>query len=502
MESKKRVGIWIRVSTEEQAESESPEHHEQRARWYCDAREWTVATVYHLEAVSGKSVMEHPEAKRMLKDIKEGFITGLVFSKLARLARSTKDLLAFSDYFQEHGADLISVQETIDTSTPAGRLFYTIISAMAQWEREEIASRVAASVPVRAKLGKPLGGAAPYGYRWEGGEKEKRLVIDEEEAPVRKLMYEIFDQCKRKKTTAQELNRRGYHTRSGEKFTDTTVDRLLRDPMAKGLRRANYTKSLGAGKQWALKPSEEWVLVECPAIVSEDLWNSCNAFLDEQRKKLKRMGRRSAFLLAGYVACTCGQKMYVFHNHPVYSCRKCKNRIAAETIDAIYYETLESFLLADGDVTKYIEQSDATLQEKEALLNISKAQSLKLKSQMEELEDMRIKREITSERFVARYKPLEEQQAGLQEQIAELEGTIGMLQVQRLSSDTVLHEAKKLYRQWPQLPFEDRRTLVETITEHIGIDNDTDEVTIRFSYLPAPHLPQNTGTKQHNYRGS
>jgi hypothetical protein len=99
---KKAVGIWIRVSTEDQAQGDSPHHHEARARHYAAAKDWEVKEVYDLAGVSGKSVMEHPETKRMLADVRRGHISALIFSKLARLGPETPvSSWTFSDIFRD-----------------------------------------------------------------------------------------------------------------------------------------------------------------------------------------------------------------------------------------------------------------------------------------------------------------------------------------------------------------------------------------------------------------
>lgn len=494
MESLKRVGIWIRVSTDMQVDAESPEHHERRARYYIESKEgWQVMEVYRLEAVSGKSVMGHAEAKRMLADIRSGHITGLVFSKLARLARSTKELLEFADIFRTEQADLISLSENIDTSSPAGRLFFTIISAMAEWEREEIASRVQASVPIRAKMGKSLGGQASYGYKWDNN----TLVLDETEAPIRKLLYELFIRHQRKLSTARALNDLGYRTRNGSEFSDTTVLRLLRDPTAKGERRANYTKSPGKDKHWSLKPQSEWVIMPCPAIVSADLWDKCNSILDAQEKKVVRISVKAVYLLSGFVQCTCGKTMYVRHVSKMYLCSVCKTRISAEDIDEIYQVYLKDYL---GSINheEFVAQSDAQLQEKKLLLETTRKERNRLSKRMNDLLTLRLDGEITKETFNEQHAPMETQLRQLDEQLPELEAEIDVRTMQLLSSDAILTEVQHLHYNWADMTFEQKRGIVETITTSIVVG--TDEITINLAY--APTIASNPKNVPHNSRGS
>lgn len=470
------VGIWIRVSTEKQVRDESPEHHEHRARHYIEAKGWRLTRIYRLEGVSGKNLMRHPETKRMLQDIKSGTINGLVFSKLARLARSTRQLLEFADIFRTAKANLISLSENIDTGSAAGMLFFTIISAMAEWEREEIASRISASIPVRAKLGKSLGGQAAFGYSW----KDKQFVVNESEAPVRKLMYEIFLRTLRRQTTAEELNRLGHRTRKGALFSGTTIGRLLRDTTAKGERIANYTRTTDDGKRIVLKPKSDWTITSCPPIVPKQIWESANLILAEQQTPEGRIGRRSLYLFAGFVRCSCSKKMYVKRSR-FYKCRECNIKMHISDVEEIFLKFLTD-CMQNINLTGFIENSRKSLTNKRVMFEEALDEKVMLEKTVQRHVAMRTDGWITKEKFVSELHLLNAKLAGLETFLQKIQIQLDTETVQLELKEERARQAMLLVSDWTTLDFQRKRTIIETVTKRISIGKQDVDIELYFHH--------------------
>ena len=477
-EAKKRVGIWIRVSTEDQAQGDSPEMHERRGREYASFCDWNVVEVYDLAGVSGKTVMEQPEAKRMMADVKRGHITGLIFSKLARLARNTKELLEFAEFFRQHNADMISLQERVDTSTPAGRLFYTIIAAMAQWEREETVDRVNANIAIRAKIGTALGGPAPFGYQW----KDKRLIPHPDEAPVRKLMYELYMKHKRKKTVIKLLTNAGHRTRRGSKFTPHTLTRLIQDPTAKGVHRINYTTRAGPTSPWSLKPESEWKFHKIPAIISEQVWNACNVLIDDSLSKQKRPTKRPAHIFASLTFCHCGQKMNVPSNNRKYVCRTCKNKVGVDALEEAYVANIRDFGHSTDAIDVYLKSSDTAFDEKEQFLAAQREALLDTKREIQKTFELYQKGKLDADCFAKFHDPLADKQKQLETAIPRLEAELDIMKVHSLSTGEIARNAKNLAEHWQEMTYEEKLQLVELITEKIVVGHD--DVDLHFHYTP------------------
>jgi site-specific DNA recombinase len=476
--SPKDIGIWIRVSSEDQARGESPAHHLERAKAYAASRGWTVKEVYDLAGISGKSVKEHPEARRMMADIKRRHITGIIFSKLARLARNTKELLEFSEFFREQQADLISLQDSIDTSTPSGRMFYTFQAAQAQWEREEIADRQKASILVRAKLGKTINGQAPFGYQW----KDRKLVVQPDEAPIRRKMYELYLQYRRKGTVAKLLNAAGHRTKEGFLFHDITVTRMLTCPSAKGVYYFNRIRKTGA---WAgtEKPEAEWGKVECEAIVPEEQWDQVNRLMEEQVKKWKKPGKVPMNPFGNRIWCQCGGKMYARTDSPKYHCRKCNRKIPVETFEELMRHELHQFYGSKEQVAVRLEDAQKNLTATEQALAALQRQIQKVREDMKQTHQLYLDGQVTSQGFGEFYKPAEERLNQMLAELPKLEADFARLKVDRVSVEEVIYEAKNLYEQWPKMDVDRKRTIVEAIFEKVEIGEG--KINITYSGLPS-----------------
>lgn len=477
-----QVGIWIRVSTEDQARGESPKNHEARARMYAELKGWTVVEMYDLSGVSGKSVSEHPEAQRMFADVVSGKIKGLIFSKLARLARNTRELLDFSEFFQKHNANLVSLEESLDTSTPAGRLLYTVIGALAQWEREEISARVAASIPIRARQGKPTGGKGAFGYMW----KDRQFVPNPKEAPTIRRAYELYLETGKLLKTCQKLHEEGFRTRKGI-FRPVTLKRFLQDTVYKGIRRANYSKSKGNKKSWILKPEEDWVFTEVEPIVEEDIWDKVNALLDKNASPFqKKLPKEGKYLFSGLLQCKCGTKLYVAPYSgmkvPRYRCRECCFKLNEDVLEEHFLKALKTMIVKPEEL-KAVSDYEAERQSREERLELLKREIKSVDVKIDTLLDLIGDQTIDRGNFSERFMPLKERKEQILAEIPRLQAEIDFAKANNIAKDFLLERATNFASMWPILDDDEKRKLVHDLVDNVEIGDDS--LHFVFSYSPS-----------------
>ncbi|MCL2752761.1 MAG: recombinase family protein [Defluviitaleaceae bacterium] len=187
----KTAAIYIRVSTEAQREEGySIDAQKEMLTAHCVSK-GIKNYAYYIDGGFTGSNIERPQMQLLISDIKQGKISHVVVYKLDRLSRSQKDTLyLIEDVFNPHGVDFISMNESMDTSTPLGRLMLGILSAFAQLERENIRERTRMGMRERVKSGKWMGGGrTPFGYDYD--EITGTLVPNKDAERVRKV-YELY----------------------------------------------------------------------------------------------------------------------------------------------------------------------------------------------------------------------------------------------------------------------------------------------------------------------
>ena len=229
----KKCYIYTRVSTAAQIDGYSLEAQMQSLKEYAEYRELQIAGSYQDAGKSGKNIKGRPAFQQMMADVmaQKDDISFILVFKLSRFGRNAADILKSLQTLEDYGVDLVSVEESIDSSTQGGRLTLAILSAVAEMERENITVQFMAGRMQKAVEGGFTGGSAPFGYR----NQDHSLVVDETEAELVRRIYELYRQDGMLATSvASELNRLGC-TRRGKDgrqipLTYEFVARILDNP--------------------------------------------------------------------------------------------------------------------------------------------------------------------------------------------------------------------------------------------------------------------------------
>ena len=222
-----RLVAYVRVSTTEQAD-EGVSLAAQRARLagYATAHGFDLVAVVEDAGVSGSvAPAKRPGLARALDLIRRGEADGLVATKLDRISRSVRDVLALADDAQRAGWRLVSVGEQLDTGSAMGRFALTLLAALAELEREQIGERTRAALVQVAREGRQRSRHAPFGYRHAGD-----LVVEEPAEQV--ILDQILDLDAvgtGARAIATNLATRGIpNPRTGKPWNRGTVASILR----------------------------------------------------------------------------------------------------------------------------------------------------------------------------------------------------------------------------------------------------------------------------------
>lgn len=304
-----KVAIYIRWSTEDQGLGHTLEIQRESCQYYCLSQGWSIREelLYIDDGCSGSS-LARPALTRLRQAVAGGAVDCVVVYKLDRLSRNITDMINLVLDEWEERCSVRSTQEPVDTTTDAGRMFFTLLGSFADFERASIKSRTWSGKRKNAEKGRNPG--IPYAFGYEKGETGQWTVCEPEAVIIRRI-YADYIRGRSCAMIAAALNRLGMATRSGGRWASADISRIIRNPLYAG--RLVYNRR-GRGRRpgsTVAKPASEVVTCEgaAPAIVDPADW----ALAERVRQERPGPGRgapartgASPFLLAGLVRCPCG----------------------------------------------------------------------------------------------------------------------------------------------------------------------------------------------------
>lgn len=291
-EEKKIAGIYIRVSTEDQArEGFSLGEQEEKLRQLCKYKDFEIFKVYKDAGTSAQNMKDRPALQQMLEDMKAGKLNYIVAYKLDRVTRSVRDLEVLISTLEQYHCYLICDRDDVNTSTANGRFFVRMLTVLSQLEIEIVSERTKFGLNGAIKAGH-IPGKIPLGYYRD---KDKTLKVDVTTKDIVLRIFELYLEGKSYQTISNILNEEKILSPNNKKWCDSTIDRIINNKIYMGdYERYKYDTD---------KETELFVDV-VPPIITRAMW--------EEVQKQKEKNQRSY----------CRNRVYIFFQKLV--CPTCR----------------------------------------------------------------------------------------------------------------------------------------------------------------------------------
>jgi site-specific DNA recombinase len=471
-----KTAIYIRVSTEEQAkEGYSISAQMQKLKAFCVSQGWEVEGIYADEGVSAKD-MNRPKLKAMIEDIKNNKIECVLVYRLDRLTRSVLDLYKMLEIFEKYDCKFKSATEVYDTTTAMGRMFITIVAALAQWERENMGERISFGYAEKVRQGKYAHNVSPFGFTLD--KKTSKLVIEPGEAQIVKEIFRLYKSGLGFNRVSKSLNDRKMYSKAGNEWNDNTIMKIIRNPIYYG----------------ATKWRDDIVENTHEGVISKDDYVIAQK-LKEERKMAPPRSVSSRYIFSGKLKCAeCGRTLTGSYStsktkaglkiYPQYRCRhrrvgRCngiKNvsqrkleEAFVRYLDEINYEEVIESSSKIG-VERLNKKEKNTIDVSSLELQLKRIEQRKKKWQYAWTEDI-----ISHIDFKKRMEEAKQEESSIRDQLksAEVEPDEKII-----DKSEIVKSLKNIKRNWNVLDDMDKKNLVNLTVQKINYKHTGNDIEI------------------------
>lgn len=313
------VAFYARVSTDEEVQL----HSLSSQIGYYDHMiktnpNWTFFRGYWDEGISGTSVRRREQFAEMIRDGYEHRFDLIITKEISRFARNTMDSLQYTRELLKRGVGVYFESDGVLTLEPDSEFRLTIMSSVAQEESRKTSERVRRGNRISVENHVVLGSNRIYGFDKEKG----KLTINEQEAVMVRMIFELFTaQLYGLRKISRLLYDKGYRSYSGGRISETTIQRILRNPKYKGYYcGGKTTKHRHLSSEVIKIPQENWVMFKdesgeiVPALVSEEVWERAQVLLDKKSQVFAEGGTivnfKGTYTYSGKIMCEEHRQAY------------------------------------------------------------------------------------------------------------------------------------------------------------------------------------------------